>query len=110
MCACVSVPKILDRPKKIGDKSRTLVSLITCSNWELSKPGKSIGLNVGTKKNATPLVITINRKKNKKILPINFLEASLLSSIFCIKNGIRTEIETIEPTVMKIKSGILKAA
>ena len=64
----------------------------------------------GIKKNAIALVTIINKKKKVKILSINFFPSSEPSFIFVIKKGINTETETIDPTVINIKSGILKAA
>ena len=51
----------------------------------------------------------MNEKKNEKMLSINFFASSSPFSNLSIRKGIKTEIETIEATVTKIKSGILNA-
>ena len=65
---------------------------------------------VGMKKKAKPETMRIRIEKKEKILLIKLRTASKPKASFSIINGIKTEIDTIEATVTKIKSGMRKAA
>jgi len=83
---------------------------ITSVSTVSEKPLKRIREKAGIRKNARPEMIMMRIEKKENILLMKLLSASGLSDSFSMINGIRTERDTTEATVTKIRSGIRKAA
>ncbi len=96
-----------ESPSNIGDKSNIRA---ICIKVILSAiPGKTFGASVGI--NIYPMTATMKiviEKKENMVL-MNFAASSFDFSSRDVMNGTNTEIETIDATVAKIKSGISNA-
>ena len=104
-------PNILDIPRSIGDSNSIRVVVVSSVNSAKLKPGNILGRIYGLNINAIAETTTMSRIKKVTIESTNFFVSELpspLSSVFII-NGTKTETETREATVIKMKSGILKA-
>ena len=102
--------KRFEKPKKAGESKSSLVNLIKSGNDDdRASKGKSNFIKYGARTKAKSPTQNINKKKKEKTLSIKFLASSSFSSNFSIRNGMRTEMETIEATVTNKISGILKA-
>jgi len=99
-----------EKPKNIGDSKRILVNDTSSEkSGEEAKTGKSHFITIGATKKATIPPRTITKKKKVNIESIKLLASPSPFSNLSIRNGMRTEIETIEAMVTNNKSGILNA-
>ena len=103
--------KKFEKPRNIGDSSIILVILTSVAKSAGSaKPGKKSLSKKGVAAKAITATTVMIKKKPLKIPSRNSRASCSLLFMFSIRNGMRTEIETIEAMETKIKSGILKAA
>jgi len=100
----------LEKPRKTGERRRILVRRIRSGQEaEDLNTGKSKAMKKGAVRKARiPATIT-KQKKKENAVSINSLAASSPFSNLSIKKGTRTDMETMEATVTKRISGILKA-
>ena len=94
----------------MGESKRIREIKMTSASAGSEKPLNKTPEIEGMRKYARPETIIIKTEKKEKMLLIKVLRVARLSASFSIMNGIRTESDTTEATVTKIKSGIRKAA
>src|SRR3954469_12401284 len=100
----VMLARRLEKPRNTGERSKILVKKTKFENEfmplsPMAKRGKSNFIKYGAVMKAMEQTTAMNAKKNEKTLSMNFLAFSSLFSNASMRNGMRTEIETMEATV-----------
>src|SRR3989344_8424875 len=99
-------PKRLETPRIKGERRRILESVMESASSSEPKPLKRSPLIAGIRSQAAAETAKIRRAKKENMLSMN----SFRFSLFSIIKGTKTETETTEATVTKMKSGTRNAA
>src|SRR3989344_9658036 len=108
--AWVREPNRFEKPKIIGERRRILEIKITSVSAVAEKPLKRTPASMGISRNARTETAMIKTEKKEKILFTKLRSASRLFASSSMIKGIKTESDTTEATVTKIKSGMRNAA
>ncbi len=103
------LPKKFENPSSNGDRSKILENFMILIKAPASNPLNKKEAICGINIKAKAQLATISAEKLVKIESTKDFTPPLLPAAFFENIGTKTEIETSEPAVIKMKSGIRKA-